>query len=427
MSGDEIDAWWGDESPIGVDRRRDRPSRDRDAEAGDPARGAGGRAGRRVPVPDPPVLGAPIPEPAPIPRPTAIPEPAPIPDPGTLPGRGRDRAERPSPRSGPPMVEPGPPSSAPRQMFVPPPEELPPFEDELVGAAVAPPLPVDDPVVGDPVPDAPVLGAPLPGAPRPPARSRPARIDRRRLRVVYDIEGPRVRFGVGWFLVAVVAAALGPLTTGLVFAVAAGFAGRQIVRAWGSVAWQADVAAGIAAVPVLAAAVAGVPGAVATGVLGAVVAIGAACAPDGARLPGNGGRVAAAGIMMLALVPALGAACVVFVAAHAVVAAVVLVVVASAYEVGDYIVGSGSSNPIEGPLAGITTATLVALPLALVLVEPYDTGGVALLVFTAAACPFGQILASATLPGAGASAPALRRIDTLLLLAVIWAAAAAAF
>jgi hypothetical protein len=48
-------------------------------------------------------------------------------------------------------------------------------------------------------------------------------------------------------------------------------------------------------------------------------------------------------------------------------------------------------------------------------------------VFAAAACPFGQILASATLPGAGAPAPALRRIDTLLLLALIWGAAAAAF
>ena len=75
----------------------------------------------------------------------------------------------------------------------------------------------------------------------------------------------------------------------------------------------------------------------------------------------------------------------------------------------------------------MTTATLVALPLALVLVEPYDTGGVALLVFAALACPFGQIVASAALPGAGAPAPALRRIDTLVVLALIWAAAAAAF
>ena len=77
-------------------------------------------------------------------------------------------------------------------------------------------------------------------------------------------------------------------------------------------------------------------------------------------------------------------------------------------------------------LAGVTAATLVSLPLALVLVEPYDAAGVGLLAFTAAACPFGQVLASAVLPGAGAPAPALRRIDTLLVLAPIWAAAAGA-
>jgi hypothetical protein len=109
---------------------------------------------------------------------------------------------------------------------------------------------------------------------------------------------------------------------------------------------------------------------------------------------------------------------------ESVIAALVLVLVASAYEVGDYIVGSGSSMPIEGPLAGMTTATLVALPLSLMLVEPYDTAGVALLGFAAVACPLGQVLASAVLPGAGAHAPALRRIDTLLLLAPLWVVAA---
>jgi hypothetical protein len=36
-------------------------------------------------------------------------------------------------------------------------------------------------------------------------------------------------------------------------------------------------------------------------------------------------------------------------------------------------------------------------------------------------------MASAVLPGAGAHAPALRRIDTLLVLAPLWAATAGAF
>jgi hypothetical protein len=349
------------------------------------------------------------------------------------------------------------------QFFVPAPEDLPPpetvFGPGRRRSAGAIPDPADRRDVHAPhtdggypppdapmfagVPDAPVLGgvpdAPvLAGVPDPPvlaaarhaaaapARPRRQAVDRHRLAVVYDIDGPRVRLGVAWFLGALVATLVPlPLAAAVVYAVAAGFAARQLVRAWGSVPWQADVAAGLGSVPVLAALL-GPRAVVVACALGAVVAIGCACAPDGARLPGGEGRVAAAGILWLSLVPALGAASFVLVRRHSVIAALVLLVVASAYEMGDYIVGSGGSTPLEGPLAGITTATLLALPLALVLVEPYDTAGVVLLPLTALACPLGQVVASAVLPGAGAHAPALRRIDTLLLLAPVWAAAAGA-
>jgi hypothetical protein len=281
----------------------------------------------------------------------------------------------------------------------------------------------DAPVLAG-VPDAPVLPAARHAAAPPGPRLPP--VDRHRLAVVYDIDGPRVRLGVAWFIGAL-AATLVPLAlaAAVVYAVAAGLAARQLVRAWGSVPWQADVAAGLGSVPVLAA-LAGPQAVVVACAVGAVVAIGCACAPDGARLPGGEGRIAAAGILCLSLVPALGAASFVLVRRHSVIAALVLLVVASAYEMGDYIVGSGGSTPLEGPLAGITTATLLALPLALVLVEPYDTAGVVLLPLTALACPLGQVIASAVLPGAAAPAPALRRIDTLLLLAPVWAVAAGA-
>ncbi len=297
-------------------------------------------------------------------------------------------------------------------------------------------------VVPAPEPEAPVAPMPdgIPDAPvldprsraRDQARTGPRRkraaIDRSRVAVVYEIDGPRVRLGVAWFLGAM-ALTIGPspALSALLFAVTAGLAARQLVQAWGAVSWQADVAAGLGSVPVLAALVGGAKGLVGACVLGVVVAVGCALAPDGARMPGGSGRAAAASILCFSLVPAVGAASFVLVRAHSATAAVVLLVVASAYEVGDFIVGSGGSTPIEGPLAGITTATLLALPLALVLVEPYDTGGVALLGFTALACPLGQLMASAVLPGAGAPAPALRRIDTLLLLAPLWAATAGAF
>ena len=48
-----------------------------------------------------------------------------------------------------------------------------------------------------------------------------------------------------------------PLAAAVVYAVAAGLAARQLVRAWGSVPWQADVAAGLGSVPVVLAALVG--------------------------------------------------------------------------------------------------------------------------------------------------------------------------
>jgi hypothetical protein len=303
--------------------------------------------------------------------------------------------------------------SSPRQVFVPAPEDLDPRPPDDWGPPAEP--------LYEPAPMRPA------GPPSPPARPAVRRgIDRRRLAVVYDIDGPRVRLGVAWFAGAMVATLISAPTTALLYAAVAGLAARQMVKAWGSVAWQADVAAGIGAVPVLAALV-GVPFALSTAGLAVAVAVGCAMAPDGERLPGAGGRLAAAGIMCLGLVPAVAGAAFVLVRVESVIAAVVLLLMVSAYEAGDYIVGSGASNPVEGPLAGITTSTLVALPMALVLVEPFDAAGVGLLAFAAVACPLGQVVASAALPGAAAHAPALRRIDTLLVLAPVWAAAAGAF
>jgi hypothetical protein len=315
------------------------------------------------------------------------------------------------------MPAPGP-TAPDRQVFVPPPDTLPdPGPPDPPGGWGLP--------QARPAPVVPPTPRPVQGPPRH-ARPRQQTIDRRRLAVVYDIEGPRVRLGIAWFAGAMAATVVSPITTALVYAAVAGMAARQIVKAWGSVSWQADVAAGLGALPVLAALV-GPEFAALTLIVVGFAAVGCAAAPDGARLPGSGGRLAAAGILCLSAVPALGAAAFVLVRSESVVAAVVLLGLVSAYEAGDYIVGSGASNPLEGPLAGITASTLLALPLALVLVEPFDAAGVILLAFTAVACPLGQIVASAALPGAGAYAPALRRIDTLLILAPLWAAAAGAF
>ncbi|HKX72277.1 MAG TPA: hypothetical protein VJM75_13660, partial [Acidimicrobiales bacterium] len=49
---------------------------------------------------------------------------------------------------------------------------------------------------------------------------------KRRLAVVYNVDGPRVRLGVGWFAVALAGIAAGPVTAALVYGVAAAWAGR---------------------------------------------------------------------------------------------------------------------------------------------------------------------------------------------------------
>ena len=107
-------------------------------------------------------------------------------------------------------------------------------------------------------------------------------------------------------------------------------------------------------------------------------------------------------------------------------AAGMLLIFVSVYEMGDYLVGSGASNPIEGPLAGGAAVIVTGFPMALLLVEPFDVMGAWLLGVVALSCPVGQWIASAVLPRAGAHAPALRRIDTLLLLAPLWLVATGA-
>jgi hypothetical protein len=247
-----------------------------------------------------------------------------------------------------------------------------------------------------------------------------------RLATVYDVDGPRIRLGILWFVGAVPAVAIGQYTAAAVYGVTAALAARQAATAWKAAQWQADLVAALALVPVVAALAGHVPafGALA---LVAVVAMIAGSQAPAAGLRGSAGRGAASGALVAAIVPAaLAAASVVLVRGVSPDATVVLIGLASVYEIGDYLVGSGGSTPIEGPLAGIAAFVVIAFPMALLLVEPFDVMGMALVGVAALCCPVGQWIASAALPSPGAKASALRRIDTLILLAPLWAAAAGA-
>ena len=250
------------------------------------------------------------------------------------------------------------------------------------------------------------------------AQAREMRWQRHRLAVPYRTDGPKVTFGVMWFIAVMVAAASSALAVAVLVAVGAGLAGLQIGNAWfphsASTRWWTALAAFIAAIP---------------GFLG----------PLGI-LVGGGLTVAVLAVFLIASPPSRRPTIEVFdsllrsslpvgVAAGSLAAlaemgvgpAISLIVLVSAYETGDFLVGSGSSNAVEGPISGLVSLGAVLFILWLVAPSPFTPSSIVLFGALAAVCsPLGQILASALLPRGNTWAPALRRFDSYLLVAPLW-------
>ena len=251
------------------------------------------------------------------------------------------------------------------------------------------------------------------------SRARTRRRRARRYAVVYDIDGPRVRLGFLWFLVAVGALVAGLPALAILYSATAAMAANQAALAWRARAQHPDrivAAVGAAAV--------GLAAAVSTAMLGVAVLGLAAVAVLAAR--GRGSRrpwiVDAGYTVQCSLFAGLAAAGLLTAARYELGSAVALVLLVSAYETGDFIVGSGANNSVEGPLAGFAAIVVVTFCIAVLAIPPFDTPGA--LTFGALAaclCPIGQLAASAILPSASARAPALRRLDSLLVLAPVWA------
>lgn len=248
--------------------------------------------------------------------------------------------------------------------------------------------------------------------------------ERRRLAVVYDIEPPHVRLGVLWFLVVMVAMALGTYTLALVYAAAAAVAAYQAARCWRRKKPNRPdpyIAAGIAAALPLAASIS--TGAVGLVLLGSVVFAMVRAGVE-TRVPPF---ATAARTLQCALW--VGGAAAGVVAAHRFEAwaGFALVIAVSAYETGDYLVGSGARSAIEGPVAGAVAVFVVQFSVSAVGLPPFEIeNGVGFALLAAALCPMGQLLASLVLPTAGAPASGVRRLDSLLLLGPAWALLAGA-
>lgn len=250
-------------------------------------------------------------------------------------------------------------------------------------------------------------------------RSARARRISRRYAVVHDIDGPRVRLGLAWFVLAAMALAVGPLPTALVYGGAAAVAAAQTARCWRKRRARPNevVAAGLAGLLGLGACFgAGGAGLVLLG--GAAVAYVAA---SGDRRSPHPTIVDAGWTLQCALAPGFVAMSMVLLARLDQGSAFALLLLASAYETGDYLVGSGSRNPFEGPAAGGSAIVVITFILSTVPISGLDFGaawlfgGIMLLL-----APLGQLFASALLPSAKSPASALRRLDSLLLAAPVW-------
>jgi len=269
----------------------------------------------------------------------------------------------------------------------------------------------------------PTTAARSPRPPKPRGKvKRLAKVQRRaprRFAVTYDVNGPRVRLGFLWFLVVMASVAVGPGALTAVYATTAGLAGFQAARTWQPLGRPAQpvlaaiIGAGIAAAGLLG------PAAVGAASLGAaVVALGAAVAGTEAR---QRPFAAVAYTLQSGWFVGLAAATPVLALRIDIGAAAALVLLVSVYDMGDFLVGSGSKNAVEGPFAGIVAVAVFTFAMWVVTFVPFKED--ALLAFgavVAVAAPLGQLVGSAILPRSDARAPALRRLDSLLVAGPAW-------
>ena len=125
--------------------------------------------------------------------------------------------------------------------------------------------------------------------------------------------------------------------------------------------------------------------------------------------------------MMIILPIGLATASPVLLRSLGVAAPLALFAFAAFHDMGAYLVGTGAGSDWEGPVAGIASIVCVTLFVA-VLVPSFEGGSPFLLGLVAGIlAPLGPLAASVILGDREARAPALRRIDSLLLLGPVWA------
>lgn len=235
----------------------------------------------------------------------------------------------------------------------------------------------------------------------------------------YDLDGPRVRMGVAWFVLAVAAAWAGMVAVALLFGLVAGVAGLQTSAAWRRAGVRGNqLLAGFGALAVALVAMFGIA---ITG-LALVVFVVAALGAAYLRADPAPAWLRATITVRSGYFVALAASSAVLIDRTDGAALVTLIVLVSGYEVGDFLVGTGASNPVEGPVAGIAAVVVLTFAVSVFEFPPFEAGSA--WVFgglVAVLAPLGRFAAPILMPAPDARVPALRRLDSYLLVTPVWA------
>ncbi len=95
------------------------------------------------------------------------------------------------------------------------------------------------------------------------------------------------------------------------------------------------------------------------------------------------------------------------------------------YDAGAYLIGTGAGAPWEGPAAGMVGIMPVTILASVLLVPKFPAGGLILLgALAVVLAPLGPLLATALVGDRELDAPGLRRLDSLIVIGPMWAWAA---
>ena len=238
------------------------------------------------------------------------------------------------------------------------------------------------------------------------------------LAVVHKSVLPHGRLGLAWATVTVGLTVLGPTWLAGWLAVAAFIAAAQTCLVWrkrGERPVSLAAAAIAAGMPVAASFdTRWMTGMAVAGVL--VTFVARLRAPT--RVPSRDVALTLA----VAVPIGLAAAAPVLVRQTGIAAALLLLAMVCAYDAGAYLVGTGASSAWEGPAAGVAALVPLTILAEVVLIPPFAGSEPLFLGLLAAVlAPAGPVAGSALLGDRGAHAPALRRLDSLLLVGPLWA------